>query len=254
MNMELRDKVALVTGGSRGIGAAICIALAEQGCHVAFNHVGDEEGARQTQGAIERLGCKSFVSESNVADAQAVSALFEAAEAVLGPVSVLVCNAGITRDRVLWKMSEEEWDTVLDVNLKGTFLCLRAAAERFRARAKGGQPGGRIINITSINGLRGKFGQSNYAASKGGIIALTKTAARELGSSGVTVNAVAPGMVLTPMAKKLPKEFLDKARAETVLNRLATPEDIADLVVFLASERSRHITGQCIQVDGGQLM
>jgi 3-oxoacyl-[acyl-carrier protein] reductase len=254
MHFDLQDKVALVTGGSRGIGAAIALGLAREGCHLAFNHMGDGAAAEGLAQQIRELGRRVWVVESDVSRADQVDELFTHVELELGPLDVVICNAGITRDRVVWKLSDEAWDQVLDVNLKGAFLCNRAAAVRFRARAKAGDPGGRIINIASINGLRGKFGQANYSASKGGIIAMTKTVARELGSSGVTVNAVAPGMVLTAMAEELPEAILDSARSETVLGRLAAPADVADVVVFLASERARHITGQCIQVDGGQLM
>jgi Dehydrogenases with different specificities (related to short-chain alcohol dehydrogenases) len=159
-----------------------------------------------------------------------------------------VCNAGITRDAMIWKMTEEAWDQVIDVNLKGCFTYCRAVAGLFRT-----QQHGRIVNIASINGLRGKAGQANYAASKAGIMALTRTLARELGPKGVNVNCVAPGMVRTEMAAKLPPAVLEKAIAETALGRIAEPEDVARVVVFLCSEAARHITGEVIRVDGGQL-
>jgi 3-oxoacyl-[acyl-carrier protein] reductase len=165
----------------------------------------------------------------------------------LGRLDILVCNAGITRDAVVWKMSEEAWDQVLDVNLKGCFTFCRAAAPVFRA-----QRSGRIVTISSINGLRGKVGQANYAASKAGMVALTKTLARELGPSGVTVNCVAPGLVATEMMASLPTEVLDRALKESALGRIAQPEDVAQVVAFLCSDRARHVTGEVIKVDGGQ--
>jgi len=235
MDLELKDRVALVTGGSRGIGAAIVNALTREGCRVTFTHFDDAEHAANVPG---------HAIEADVAD-------FAAAERVVAEVrpSILVCNAGITADHVIWKMSEDEWDRVLDVNLKGCFNYCRATAPLLRTRDDG-----RIVTITSINGLRGKFGQVNYAAAKGGLIALTKSVARELGRSGATVNAIAPGMVRTDMVRDLPKEFVAAAEEESVLGRISEPDDIADLVVFLCSARARQITGQVIQVDAGQHM
>lgn len=164
-----------------------------------------------------------------------------------GRVDFLVCNAGVTRDKVIWKMTEKDWDQVITVNLKGYFIYNKLAAQYFKD-----QRFGKIINITSINGIRGKFGQTNYSASKGGEIALTKALAKELGKFNVNVNAIAPGMVMTEMAKSIPPEFIKQAVDETVLGRIASPEDIANVVCFLCSEKSRHITGEIIQVDGGQ--
>jgi len=164
----------------------------------------------------------------------------------------VVCNAGITRDGVVWKMDDASWDAVLAVNLTGCFNYARAGARRFRERKGTDLAGGRIVTITSINGLRGKFGQVNYSASKGGIVAMSKALARELGRLGVTVNTIAPGMVMTEMARGLPEEVLANARAETVVGRLADPEDIAAAVAWLCSGAARHVTGQVLQVDGGQ--
>ncbi|MHC4079220.1 MAG: SDR family NAD(P)-dependent oxidoreductase, partial [Planctomycetota bacterium] len=177
-------------------------------------------------------------------DAQA---MVQKVRETFGRLDILVCNAGITWDGVIWKMTEEQWDRVITVNLKGYFNYNKAAAVLFKD-----QKHGKIVNISSINGIRGKFAQSNYAASKGGEIALSKTLARELGKFNVNVNVVAPGLVLTEMMEKLPAEFTSKAMDETVVGRFATPEEVADLVVFLCSDRSRHVTGEVIKIDGGQ--
>ncbi len=254
MSYQQEGSVAIVSGGSRGIGAAIVRALADAGCAVAFSHVADPDNAAALVAELAHKGHRAYAQESDVSDAAATEAFFCAAEDRLGPVRVVVCNAGITRDGVLWKMSDADWDAVIGVNLTGCFNQVRAAGQRFRARKGSEIAGGRIVTITSINGLRGKFGQLNYSASKGGIVAMTKTAARELGGLGVTVNAVAPGMVLTEMARGLPEDVLARARAETVLGRLADPEDIAAAVAFLCSDAARHVTGQCLEVDGGQNM
>lgn len=229
---QLAGKVAIVTGGARGIGRTITDALVARGAHV---HVFDMTDSNESAGTLHRV---------NVADAQAVAA---AVAQLPAPATLLVNNAGITRDRSLLKMSDDEWRSVLDVNLSGTFHMLRACAPAMVAAGSG-----RIVNITSINGLRGKFGQANYTAAKAGMVGLTKTAARELGSKGITVNAVAPGMVMTEMARALPAEVLDRARQESVMHELATPDDIAAAVVFLLSDMARMITGEVIRVDAGQ--
>jgi 3-oxoacyl-[acyl-carrier protein] reductase len=242
MDLGLKDKVALVTGGNRGIGAAIALTLAKQGCLVASVDVIEEKAAE-----FEQLKSKTLFVQANVADFEKAQETVATVQRELGELDILVCNAGITRDGVIWKMSEEQWDSVIDINLKGYFNYNRAAAAVFKKRGSG-----KIVNISSINGIRGKFAQVNYSASKGGVIAMSKAIAKELGKYGVNVNVVAPGMVMTEMAQKIPQEFLDKAIAETILGRLATPEDIANLVAFLVSDYSRHITGEVIKVDGGQ--
>jgi len=245
--MDLKNKNAILTGGSVGIGCAIAPALAKAGANVALNYRKHADEANAVVADIEKMGCKGLAVKADVSSFDDAQNMVKTVVEEFGSVDILVCNAGVNRDGVIWKMTEQQWDEVLDINLKGYFNYMRACAPYFRD-----QNYGRIINITSINGMRGKFGQSNYAASKAGIIGLTKTVARELGKSKVTVNAIAPGMIMTEMARKLDQKWLDIATAETVLNKLGEPEDVANLVVFLASDLAGHITGQVIAVDGGQ--
>jgi 3-oxoacyl-[acyl-carrier protein] reductase len=247
MDLGLENKVALVTGGSRGIGAAVCVELARQGCDVALTCRGRVDAAEAVAVRIRELGRRALPLQTDVTDFAAAEEAVDRVVSELDRLDVLVCNAGITWDGVVWKMTEEQWDKVIDTNLKGYFNYNRAAARVFKD-----QRGGKIVNITSINGLRGKFAQSNYSASKAGNIALTKALARELGKFNVNVNAVAPGMVMTEMAEKIPPEFLNAAVKETVLGRIASPGDVAEVVAFLCSDRSRHVTGEVVKVDGGQ--
>jgi 3-oxoacyl-[acyl-carrier protein] reductase len=249
MELELTGRVALVTGAGRGIGAAIARELGRAGCDVALVDFGAFDGAEATAGTIRGMGRRAIALRADVTSMQAAENAVAATVHALGRLDILVCNAGITRDAMVWKMTEEAWDQVLDVNLKGCFTFCRAAAPVFR-----GQQQGRIVTLASINGLRGKVGQSNYAASKAGIIALTKSLARELGPSGVTVNCVAPGMVATEMTVTLPTEVIEKARMESAVGRIAQPEDVAHVVAFLCSDRARHVTGEVIKVDGGQYL
>jgi 3-oxoacyl-[acyl-carrier protein] reductase len=245
--MNLEGKKAIVTGGSIGIGTTIALSLAKAGANVAINYRRHGDEAEAVAGEIEKMGRRALAIRADVASFDEAEAMVQKVIQEFGGLDILVCNAGINRDGVIWKMSEEQWDQVLNTNLKGYFNYIHAAAPHFRE-----QKSGRIINITSINGMRGKFGQANYSASKAGIIGLTKTVARELGRSQVTVNAVAPGMILTDMARGLEQKWLDAAIAETVLGKLGECEDVANLVVFLASDLAGHITGQVISVDGGQ--
>ncbi len=235
--LNFDGRVAVVTGGARGIGRTIARALTDRGARV---HVFDVSPGEEAEPAPYRF------HKVDISDSGSVAA---AVAHLSDPVSLLVNNAGITRDRTMVNMSDEEWDSVLSVNLTGAFRVTRALAPAMR---KAGY--GRIVNITSINGIRGKFGQANYTASKAGLIGLTKTLARELGPKGITVNAVAPGMVMTAMARALPEEIVAKARAECVLPELAGPEDVANLVLFLLSDAARMITGEVIRVDAGQYL
>jgi 3-oxoacyl-[acyl-carrier protein] reductase len=247
MNLGMDGRVALVTGGSRGIGAAVAVELARQGCDVALTFVGEPDEAAETVEAIEGLGRRALPLVADASRSDETEDTVARTVTELGGLDILVCNAGITRDAVVWNMSDKAWSDVLAVNLTGYFTFNRAAARLFKDQRRG-----RIVNISSINGERGKFGQANYTAAKGGVNALTRTLARELGKFGVNVNAVAPGMVATEMAENLAPEFRNAAVRETMLGRLADPEDIAHVVAFLCSRYSRHVTGQVIRVDGGQ--
>ena len=247
MNLELTERVAMVTGGRIGIGAAIAATLAAEGCDVAVvDRVIDDE-AHAVASRLGALDRRCHLMEADVSDFAAAEARVQETIDVLGRLDILVCNAGITADGPIWKLTESQWDSVIDVNLKGYFNYNRAAATVFKD-----QRHGKIVNVASINGLRGKHAQTNYSASKGGIIAMSKALARELGKFNVNVNVIAPGMVLTAMAAELPAEFLEQATDETVLGRLASPEDCANAVAFLCSRGARHITGEVLKVDGGQ--
>ncbi len=247
MKLGLEGKVAIVTGGSRGIGAAVSLELARHGCDVALTYRGRKDAADAVAGKIKEMGRRALAIQANVSDTGETDSTVAKVVDELGGLDILVCNAGITWDGVIWKMTDEQWDSVLDTNLRGYFTYNRAAARIFKD-----QRGGKIVNISSINGLRGKFAQSNYSASKAGNNALTKALAKELGKFNVNVNAVAPGMVATEMADSIPQEFLNAAVADTVLGRIASSEDVAHVVAFLCSDFSRHITGEVIKVDGGQ--
>jgi 3-oxoacyl-[acyl-carrier protein] reductase len=245
--LELESKNAIVTGGSVGIGTAISLKLAEAGANVAFNYRKHEKEANEVASKIEGMGRKGLAIKADVSSFSDAQKMVNEVVSKFGGLDILVCNAGINWDGVIWKMTEEQWDTVININLKGYFNYIRAAAPIFKE-----QKHGKIVNISSINGLRGKFGQTNYSASKGGIIALTKALAKELGRSNVNVNCVAPGMIITEMSKDIPEEFLKKATDETVIGRLGESEDVAHVVVFLCTDKARHITGEVIKVDGGQ--
>lgn len=238
---------ALVTGGSMGIGTAISVEMARTGFDVALTYRKHEKEAMEVVKKIEAAGRRGLAIKADVANFSEAQGVVSEVVEKLGGLQVLVNNAGINWDGVVWKMTEEQWDTVIDTNLKGYFNFIRAAAPIFRE-----QKSGKIVNVTSINGLRGKFGQANYSASKAGIIGLTKVVAKELGKYGVNVNSVAPGMVMTEMAKNIPPDVLQVAVDETVLKRIAEPEDVATVVAFLCGPGAKHISGEVIKVDGGQ--
>ena len=247
MDLGLEGKNAIVTGGSMGIGTEIALTLAREGCNVAINYRKHDEEANEVVKKIKDMGRKALAIKADVSVFNDAQNMVKTVIESFGRLDILVCNAGITWDGVIWKMTEKQWDTVIGVNLKGYFNYNKAAAAVFKD-----QKYGKIVNISSINGLRGKFGQSNYSAAKGGEIAMSKALAKELGKFNVNVNVIAPGMVMTEMAKNIPPEFLNKAIDETVLGRIAKPQECADVVAFFCSDRSRHITGEVIKVDGGQ--
>lgn len=242
----LENKVALVTGAGRGIGRAIAIALAEEGAEVIVNYNGSEERAKEVKQTIEESGGKASIYKCNVSDFEACETMIREIVKEHGHLDILVNNAGITKDGLIMKMREEDFDRVLNVNLKGTFNTIRHSARQMLK-----QRSGKIINISSVSGILGNVGQANYAASKAGVIGLTKTMARELGSRGITVNAIAPGFVDTEMTEVLSEEIRENACKQIILGRFGKPEDIANAAVFLASDKADYITGQVISVDGG---
>ncbi len=247
MDLGLEGKCAIVTGGSMGIGTQTALTLAKEGCNVAINYRRHDTEAKEVIRKVEEMGRKGMAIKADVSSYDDAQNMVQTVVKEFGQLDIMVCNAGINWDGVIWKMSEKQWDAVINVNLKGYFNYNKAAAMVFKD-----QKSGKIVNIASINGLRGKFGQANYAASKGGEIAMSKTLARELGKFNVNVNVIAPGMVMTEMAMNIPPEFLNKAIDETVLGRVADPKDCAEVIAFFCSDRSRHITGEVIKVDGGQ--
>ena len=247
--MLLEGKNAIVTGGSQGIGAAISLELAREGANVCLTYRKHESEAQEYAAEIKAMGRKALAVKCDISSFAEAEAVFNEAMQEFGRLDILVNNAGMNWDGVSWKMSEEQWDRVIEVNLKGYFNFTRQAAPLFKE-----QKYGKIVNITSINGLRGKFGQTNYSASKAGIIGFTKALAKELGGFGVNVNAVAPGLIETAMLKESSArdKIIEMALAEIVLKRVGQPEDLANVVAFLASDKARHITGEVIKVDGGQ--
>lgn len=247
--MSLQGKTALITGASRGIGRAIALELAGQGSNIIINYAGNQEKAQETQKECEALGVSTLLLQGDVADSAQVKAMMDKALAAFPAIHILVNNAGVTRDGLLMKMSDEDYDTVLDTNLKGAFLCTRQLT---RPMMK--QRWGRIINISSVVGVLGQAGQANYAASKAGLLGLTKSVARELASRQITVNAIAPGFIQTDMTDALSQEQKESIAKEIPLERLGTGEDIAKMVAFLAGDQGSYITGQVISIDGGMAM
>lgn len=242
-------RAAIVTGGSRGIGRAVCLALAAQGLDIVVNYAGSAAAAAETAALCEEKGVKAITVQADVSTTQGADALFEAAMAAFGRVDVLVNNAGITRDGLILRMTEEDFDQVIATNLKGAFLCAKKAA---RIMMK--QRYGRIISISSVVGVHGNAGQANYAASKAGLIGMTKSLAKELGSRHITANAVAPGFIDTDMTRVLPEAAKTALLGQIPLGALGRPEDIGSAVAFLASEQAGYITGQVLGVDGGMGM
>jgi len=247
--MLLEGKNAIVTGGSQGIGAAIALELAREGANVCLTYRKHEDEAQKYAQDIRAIGRKALPVKCDISSFTEAAATVQAAIEAFGSLQILVNNAGMNWDGVSWKMAEEQWDRVIEVNLKGYFNFIRHTAPHFKE-----QKYGKVINITSINGLRGKFGQMNYSASKAGIVGLTKALAKELGAFGVNVNAVAPGLIETAMLRdsEARDKIIELAMAEIVLKRVGLPEDLANVVAFLASDKARHITGEVIKVDGGQ--
>ncbi len=247
MSLLLEGKKALVTGGSSGIGRATVELMTREGATVAFTFRRNRGGADAVLAGLEEGGRSGFALQVDAADSGRVREVVEEAVERLGGLDILVNNAGTNRDAVVWKMTEEAWDEVIAADLKGVFNFVRAAVPLFRE-----QKHGKIVTVSSINGLRGKFGQANYSAAKAGVIGFSKTIARELGRSNVNVNVVCPGIIGTEMVRKMPEEALEKSISEVILGRLGDPEDVAEVIAFLASDRARHITGEVIKVDGGQ--
>ena len=247
--MNLTGKVALVTGASRGIGQAAAIELAKAGADIIVNFIGNEAVAQETVEAIEALGRKAIKIKANVGDADDVQAMVDEAHATFGHIDILVNNAGITRDGLLIRMKDSDWDEVLNINLKGVYLVTKAVAKLMVK-----QRAGRIINMTSVSGVTGNVGQANYAAAKAGVIGFTKTCAKELAARGITVNAIAPGFIETAMTDVLPEKIKEGIAATVPRGRMGQPEEIAGVVTFLASDFASYITGQVLNVDGGMVM
>ncbi|MCW5211773.1 3-oxoacyl-ACP reductase FabG [Desulfobulbus sp. TB] len=247
--MSLDEKIVLVTGGSRGIGRTICLKLAAQGATVGINYVSNSAAAQEVLAEIIAQGGKGFISGFDVADSKAVQKSIKDITAEHDGIDILVNNAGITRDGLMARMKDDDWDAVLNTNLKGAFTCSKAA---MRAMMK--KRWGRIINISSVIGFLGNAGQVNYASAKAGLVGLTKSMARELASRQVTVNCVAPGYIMTDMTNDLSEDIQEGIKGQIPLGTLGTPEDVAGAVAYLASEESKYITGQTLHVNGGMYM
>jgi 3-oxoacyl-[acyl-carrier protein] reductase len=247
--MSIADKTALVTGGSRGIGRAICLELASQGANVGINYVSNSTAADETLAAIKAAGGTGFSVGFDVADSKAVQSALKEITAKQGSIDILVNNAGITRDGLMARMKDADWDDVLNTNLKGAFTCSKAVMRGMMKKRWG-----RIINITSVIGFLGNGGQVNYAAAKAGLVGLTKSMARELAARSVTVNCVAPGYIVTDMTRDLPENIQEMIKSQIPLGTLGTPEDVAAATGYLASSASSYMTGQTLHVNGGMYM
>ncbi|WNS79756.1 3-oxoacyl-[acyl-carrier-protein] reductase [Domibacillus sp. DTU_2020_1001157_1_SI_ALB_TIR_016] len=247
--MNLEGKIALVTGASRGIGKAIALELARLGADVVVNYAGSEQKAKETADEITAMGRRSFIVQCDISDSEAVGAMVKETIDQFGRLDILVNNAGITRDNLMMRMKEQEWDDVINTNLKGVFLCTKAVTRQMMK-----QKSGRIINISSVVGRIGNAGQANYTAAKAGVIGLTKASARELAPRGITVNALAPGFITTDMTDELPAEAREQLISQIPLGTLGDTADIAAAAAFLASDGAKYITGQVLGVDGGMAM
>lgn len=246
---KLDGKVAVVTGASRGIGREIALYLAKEGAKVVVNYSGSEQKALQVVDEINSMGTNAIAVQANISNVDSVANLMDTAIKEFGSIDILVNNAGITRDNLIMRMKEDEWDDVINTNLKGVFLCTKAVTRQMMK-----QRSGRIINISSVVGVLGNAGQANYVAAKAGVIGLTKTTARELASRNILVNAIAPGFITTEMTDSLPEDLKNAMLSQIPLSKLGQPEDIAKAVVFLASDDASYMTGQTLHIDGGMYM
>lgn len=247
--MLLTGKVALVTGASRGIGREVAIEMAKAGADIVINYIGDVSLAEEVQGQIQALGRKAVIIEADVSNSAAVDELMAKAISEFSRIDILVNNAGITRDNLLARMKEEDWDAVLNINLKSMFNCSKSVLKYMMK-----QRYGRIINISSVVGVMGNAGQANYAAAKAGALGLTKSIAKEVASRNITVNAVAPGFIDTEMTAKLPEKVKEEMLSGIPIKRLGLPLDIANAIIFLSSDNASYITGQTLHIDGGMIM
>lgn len=247
---QFEGKSAIVTGATRGIGKAIALELAKRGCNVAFNYASSAEAAEVIKAEIEALGVKAFADSCDVADTNASAAFVKRVKAEFGGIDFLINNAGITRDNLIMRMKEDDWDSVIDTNLKGAWNFSKAAVRPMMRNKSGGS----ILNVSSISGVVGMLGQSNYSASKAGMIGLTKSLAKEIASRGITVNALALGLVETDMASEMNEEYREKILSQIPLKRLGQTQEVSEIVCFLLSDSAKYITGQVIQVDGGIAM
>ena len=247
--MLLDGKTALVTGASRGIGRAVALCLAAEGARVAINYAGNVKAAEEVKASVEAAGGTAILCQADIADSAAVEAMIADVVKEFGAIDILVNNAGITRDTLLMRMKDEDFAKVLDTNLKGVFYCTKAVAKLMMKKRSG-----RIVNMASVVGLVGNAGQTNYAAAKAGVIGFSKSAAKELASRGITVNIVAPGFIGTDMTAGLPESVKEKMLTDIPLGRMGEAEDVANAVLFLASDQASYITGQVVNVDGGMVM